>query len=93
MAFDAADLALFCDPAMPGYAEATLTGGAKVNGLDGTLYAESFGIVAGNNPVFVCASGAVSAGSSLTVGGTAYVAEQVKKTTRGGMVAVTLEKV
>lgn len=93
MAFDAADLALFCDPAMPCYAEATLAGNVKVDGLFGALYAESFGIVAGDDPVFVCASGAVLAGASVTISGTAYTAERVRKTTRGGMVAVTLEKV
>lgn len=93
MAFDAADLALLCDPAMPGYAEATLTGGAKVNGLFGAIYAEAFGLVAGDDPVFVCSDGAVSAGATVTIGGTAYTAVQVKKPTRGGMIAVSLDKV
>lgn len=93
MAFDAADLAMLCDPDMPGYAEATLTGGAKVNGLFGAIYAEAFGLVAGDDPIFVCSDGAVSAGATVTIGGTAYTAVQVKKPTRGGMIAVSLDKV
>lgn len=91
MSFDAADMALFCDPAMPGYAVATLAGGATAGVLFGAPYAEVFGMVAGNRPVIVCPDGQIDAGDSVTVNGTAYTARQVKTTQRGGMVSIELE--
>lgn len=90
MAFDAADFTLFCDPAMPGYALATLAGGATVDVLFGAPYADVFGVVAGNKPVIVCPAGAIASGAAVTVDGTAYTALLIKPL-RGGMVAIELE--
>lgn len=89
MAFDAADLALFCDTAMPGYAEATLTGGVKVDVLFGAPFAEVFGMIAGQRPVVVCKAGVIAQKASVTVNGTAYSALTVKQG-RGGMDVIEL---
>jgi len=91
MPFDAADLAIFCSPDMPGYAEATLTGNVKVNVLFGAIYGEAFGLVAGDQPALVCAAGAITKSAAVTIGGVAYTAVQVKPL-RGGMIAVSLDK-
>ncbi len=48
--FDAADLAAFVDPDMPGYISATING-LPVGGLFSAAYGEAFGFVAGNDPV------------------------------------------
>lgn len=89
MGFDAADLALFCDPAMPGYAVATLSGGSTVDVLFGAPFAEVFGIVAGERPVVVCAAGIIAQKASVTINGTAYAALTIKPG-RGGMDVVEL---
>ena len=47
--FDAADLAAFVDPDMPGYVSATING-LPVGGLFSAAYGEAFGFVAGNKP-------------------------------------------
>lgn len=91
MPFDAADLALFCDTDMPGYAVATVAGGGTVDVLFGAPYAETFGIVSGERPIAVCAEGAISAGAAVTINGVAYTALAVKQG-RGGMVAVDLDE-
>lgn len=90
MSFDAADLAIFCDPDMPGAKVATLAGGATVDVLFGAPYADAFGMVAGTNPVAVCPAGSIASGASVTIDGTAYVALQIKPQ-RAGMVTVELE--
>lgn len=90
--FDAADFALFCDPAMPGYALATLEGGATVNVLFGAPYGEVFGMFAGNKPVIICVAGAIASGDAVTVNGIAYTAQLVKPQ-RGGMVSIELGEV
>jgi len=92
MAFDAADLALFCDPGMPGHAVATLSGGGTVDVLFGAPYAEVFGTIAGERPIAVCPAGAIASGAAVTINGVAYTAQTVKPQ-RGGMVAIDLEEV
>lgn len=89
MSFDAADLAIFCDPDMPGAAVATLAGGATVNVLFGAPYGDAFGMIGGSNPVAVCPSGSIASGASVTIGGIAYTALQIKPQ-RAGMVTVEL---
>ena len=91
MPFDADDLALFCDPDMPGHAVATLSGGGAVDVLFGAPYAEAFGAVAGERPVAVCAAGAIASGATVTINGTAYTALTVRPL-RGGMVVVDLDE-
>lgn len=91
MVFDADDLSLFCDPAMPGHAVATLTGGVTVDVLFGAPYAEVFGAIAGERPVAVCKSGAIAPGAAVTIHGVAYTALMARPQ-RGGMVAVDLDK-
>jgi hypothetical protein len=90
MSFDAADLAIFCDPDMPAAKVATLSGGATVNVLFGAPYADAFGMVAGTNPVAVCKAGSIASGASVTIDGISYVALQIKPQ-RAGMVTVELE--
>ncbi|MCU0839758.1 MAG: hypothetical protein MUE49_13710 [Rhodospirillales bacterium] len=90
MSFDSADLAIFCDPDMPGAAVATLAGGATVNVLFGAPYADAFGIISGNKPELDCAPGTIASGASVTINGIAYTALQVKKSRRAGMVTVEL---
>lgn len=89
MSFDSADLAIFCDPDMPGAAVATLAGGATVNVLFGAPYADAFGLISGTNPVAVCPAGIIASGASVTIGGIAYTALQIKPQ-RAGMVTVEL---
>jgi hypothetical protein len=74
MPFDAADLAAFLDPDMPGYALATV-GGAPVGGLFRSPYAESFGLVGTGSPAFRALSSdlaAVAPGDSIDIRDTAY---------------------
>lgn len=63
--FDAADLAAFVDPDMPGYISATING-QPVGGLFSAAYSESFGIVGGTSPSLrVLGSVAVSDGDPV----------------------------
>lgn len=91
MSFDAADLAIFCDPDMPAAKVATLAGGATVNVLFGAPYGDSFGLAAGSKPVAVCPAGSIASGASVTINGIAYVAVQIKPQ-RAGMVTVELDE-
>lgn len=75
MPFDAADTAAFFDPDMPGYALATIGGGA-VDGLFSNGYAEVFGgAVGGAAPSFCCATAdipTVARGTAVTIAAVAY---------------------
>jgi len=80
MPFDAADLAAFVDPDMPGYALATI-GGQPVPGLFGNGYSEAFGQMAGSQPRFRAPAGdlaGVVAGSAATILGKVYAVVEVQ---------------
>ena len=93
MAFDDYDFAAFFDSDMPGYALAVI-GGVEVPGIFDNAYAESFGIVGGNETVFVCRSSMVSAvveGTAITITGVAYTVSAVEEG-NAGMTALRVEK-
>lgn len=80
MPLDAADIAMFFDEDMPGYALASI-GGAEIPGLFRSPYAESFGLAAGSAPVFRCASAdvaSVAQDAAATINGTAYTVAEIK---------------
>ena len=76
--FDAADLAAFVDPSMPGYVQA-LIDGQPVGGLFRSNYAESFGMVGGHQPVFRCLEQfSVGFGSTVMIGLVAYTVAEIE---------------
>lgn len=80
MPFDAADLAAFLDPTMPGYRQATV-GEVTIGGLYRKPYAESFGMVAGDNPAFRCLTSDlpdVLPGDDIAIDGTHYTVASVR---------------
>jgi len=88
MPFDAADLAAFLDPTMPGYSLASIAG-VPVGGLFRRPYSESFGMVGGDNPQFRALSSdlaAIAPGDSLTIEDTTYTVASVRPDGRGMLV-------
>lgn len=88
MPFDAADLAAFLDPTMPGYAVATIDEVA-IGGLFRKPYSESFGLVGGDNPQFRALSSAlasVAPGDCLTLEDASYTVASVRPDGRGMIV-------
>lgn len=80
MPFDAADRAAFLDSTMPGYYQATIDG-LLVDGLFRRPYAESFGLMSGENPSFRALSetlAAVSPGDAVDVAGASYIVAAVR---------------
>lgn len=80
MPFDAADLSAFLDPTMPGYALAMINEVA-VGGLFRRPYAESFGMVGGDNPAFRALSDsllAVRAGDRIEINAAHYTVASVR---------------
>lgn len=78
--FDADDLAAFFDPDMPGHALATI-GGKEVGGLFRKPYAESFGLVGGDNPAFRAPSSdltGVRAGDDIAINDIHYTVASVR---------------
>ncbi|HET6719031.1 MAG TPA: hypothetical protein VFH22_05270, partial [Rhodocyclaceae bacterium] len=80
MSFDAADLAAFFDPDMPGYAVATFAGGVEVAGLFGSGYGVAMSMVSGSQPSFQAPSAdlaAVAEGTALTINAVSYKVREV----------------
>lgn len=80
MPFDAADLAAFLDPTMPGYRQATI-GEVTIDGLFRKPYAESFGMIASDNPSYRCLTAHVSwvlPGDDIVIDGTTYTVASVR---------------
>ena len=76
MPFDAADLAAFLDPSMPGYARAEV-GGKFVDGLFRQAPAEAFGLVTGVSPSLLARASDVEDlidGQIVTLAGREYTA-------------------
>lgn len=85
MTFDAADLAAFFDPDMPGYAVASFAGG-DVAGLFGSGYAQAMAMVSGSQPTFQAPAadlGAVAEGTALTINAVSYKVREVRPGSAG----------
>lgn len=82
MPFDAADVAMFNDADMPGYALATVTGIADpVAGRFRKSYADALGIVAASRPMFSGATDdltGVTTGTAVEIDGTTYTVAEVR---------------
>lgn len=90
--WDAADLATLVDADLPGYALGTKADLSQIGGLFRKPYGETFGLVSGSNPTFLCLiATAPGLGTSLTVNGTAYTVQGVKPDGQG-MVTLELEQ-
>lgn len=80
MPFDAADLAAFLDPSMPGYRPARL-GEVTLGGLYRKPYAESFGMIGGNSPSFLALEtdlAEVAPGDAIEIDGTPHAITSVQ---------------
>jgi hypothetical protein len=72
MSFDAADLAAFVDPSMPGYVLATING-QPVAGLFRAKYAETFGFVGGTQPTLrILGTESVAVGNPVVINAQNY---------------------
>ena len=90
--WDAADLSALIDPDLPGYALGTKADLSQIGGLFRAPYAESFGLVSGNDPVFTCLLATAPAnGAGITITSIAYTVTGHKPDQRG-MVVIDLEK-
>jgi len=88
--FDAADLAAFVDPSMPGYVLASING-QPVGGLFRARYAESFGLIGGTAPTLRCIDSlVVSSGDSVVISGQNYIVAE-KETAEPGFLLLKLE--
>jgi len=59
--------------------DVTRNGSATVSGLFDKAYAEAFGLIAGNDPVFRCLSSAgMARGDTLVISGTTYTVTEVQ---------------
>lgn len=71
--WNADDRAALIDPDMPGYAQAVKADLSTVDGLFRRPSDQAFGLVRGNNPVFLCnASQAPARQATLTIHGDSY---------------------
>ncbi len=58
---------------------ATRNGSATVSGLFDKAYAEAFGMIAGNDPVFRCLSSVgMARGDTLVISGTTYTVTEIQ---------------
>lgn len=58
---------------------ATRNGSATVSGLFDKAYAEAFGLIAGNDPVFRCLSSVgMARGDTLVISGTTYTVTEIQ---------------
>lgn len=94
MPFDAADIAAFFDPDMPGYAVATFSGGVTVAGLFVNNYATAFGLVGGSRPALTVSAAAlpsVAIGDAVAINSTDYAIAEIQPRSAGVLVMM-LEK-
>lgn len=92
--FDAADLAVFVDPDMPGYVLA-LINGQPIGALFSAAYGEAFGLVGGTKPTLrVLGSVTVMEGDPVVIGSDSYLVASIERPLGNpGMVLLRLEAV